>query len=210
MRHIHFSKTLLLLLFAVFSFVIDPAIAEARRGGSRSFGGSRSSGRSFGGSKSFRSPSRSFSSPSRKPSYTQPNTSKPRSSFGGSRFSSGTDYRNRYGTPRRSTPQTISGPNGRQNVVVHSYGGMSDGFMMGYMMGHTSWMWMTPFHPAFYYSRPHYVTGANGVTEVYPPTFSFLNLILGLVIIGAILYILYRIFFRRRRNNVMMSDSSFS
>ncbi len=201
MRHIRFSKTVLLLLLSVFAFIIEPMAADARRGG----------GRSFGGSRSYRSPSRTHSSPSTpKRSFGQQSPSKPRSSFGGSRFSSGADYRKSYGAPRKSTPQTINGANGRQNVMVHSYGGMSDGFMMGYMMGSTSWMWMTPFHPAFYYSRPHYVTGTNGVTEVYPPTFSFLNLILGLIIVGGIIYLIYRLFFARRRTHEAISDSSFS
>lgn len=204
MKHSMNFKAMFIVILTLFAFIIEPAIVEAKRGGG---------GRSFGGSRSFRSPSRSFSSPSKSTprSFGRSNTSpttRPKSSFGGSRFNSGNDYRNRYGTPRKSSTQSINGANGRQNVVVHSYGGMSDGFMMGYMMGQTSWLWMTPFHPAFYYSRPHYVTGANGMTEVYPPTFSFLNLLLGIIIIGGIIYLVYRLFFARKKQQVL-SDSSF-
>jgi hypothetical protein len=202
MKHLCNTRTFIVLLLTIFAFIVEPAIVEAKRGGG---------GRSFGGSRSFRSPSRTYSSPSKPSSRSfgrSTSASKPSSSFGGSRFRSGADYRSSYGTPRKSTTQSINGANGRQNVVVHSYGGMSDGFMMGYMMGQTSLLWMTPFHPAFYYSRPHYVTGANGMTEVYPPTFSFLNLILGLIIIGGIVYLIYRLFFARKKQQVL-SDSSF-
>ncbi len=203
MKHLFNTRTCIVMLLTIFAFIVEPTIAEARRSGG---------GRSFGGSRSFRSPSKTYSSPSRPRSKSfgrSTSPSKPTSSFGGSRFRSGAEARSSYGTPRKSTTQSINGANGRQNVVVHSYGGMSDGFMMGYMMGQTSLLWMTPFHPAFYYSRPHYVTGANGMTEVYPPTFSFLNLILGIIIIGGSIYLIYRLFFARKKQQVL-TDSSFS
>ena len=71
-----------------------------------------------------------------------------------------------------------NGRGGNSNYVVHSYGGRGDGFMAGYMMGMIPWYWHTPFHPAFYYSQPVIVNGANGTREVYPGTFSIGSLLL--------------------------------
>jgi hypothetical protein len=93
--------------------------------------------------------------------------------------------------------------------MVHSYGGYTDGLMMGYLMGRTSAMWYTPFHPAFYYSRPVYVNNPDGTMEVYPPTFSFFRLFLGLAVLGLIVWLVMR-FFRRRAGVDSGSQSSFA
>ena len=181
--------------------LIYPDILEAR--GGRGFGGSRSFGRSrsFGGSRSY-TRSRSYSSPATRQSVA------PRTSFGGTRLSSSQQYTSRYGTPRKTIPAgTMSGV--PRNYVVNDYGGFGSGLMMGYMMGHTSWMWSMPFHPAFYYGRPHYVENPDGTMSVYPPTFSFTKLIFTILIIGAIIYIIYVIIRNRRRANYY-SQSSFS
>jgi hypothetical protein len=95
-----------------------------------------------------------------------------------------------------------------QNYVVHNYGGRGDGFMMGYMMGSVPFMWRTPFHPAYYYSQPSYVTMPDGSVEVYPPTFSYSTLIFTLLIGGLIVYVIVRVI--RRRVSNMNSNSSFS
>jgi hypothetical protein len=181
-----------------FLFLVSEADAQRRRGG---FGG----GGSFGGS---RSPSYS---PSR-PSAPSPSSGMSRGSFGGARPQSaiaGSNYRSSYGIPRQSSPMTV--PGASSPYMVHSYGGYGDGLMAGYLMGRTSMMWSMPFHPAFYYSRPVYVTGANGAMEVYPPTFSFFRLFMGLFIMGGVVFLVVWLVRRSRRNSDYgMSQSSFS
>jgi hypothetical protein len=201
----------LFIIFALYLF-ISPEIAEAR--GGRSFGGSRSfgrSGRSFGGNRSYSTPKRQ-----------QPSTSQPRqsfggtkqqrniTSFGGSRISK-SEATAKYGVPRKT--ETFAGKNSQgmpQNYMVHSYGGYGSGLMTGYMMGTTSWLWMMPFHPAFYYSRPNYVYNQDGSVEVYPPTFSWSRLFFTLIIFAAVVYIIYIIIRNLRRKRASYSSSSFS
>lgn len=205
-----------LALLTVCALVFMPALAEARG----SFGGSRGGGgRSFGGSRG--GSSRSYSRPS-SPSYSRPSSPStsfgrsssptPRSSFGGKRLNSGSDYTRSYGIPRQSSRMSLpNGTGANQNYVVHNYGGRSDGFMMGYMMGQIPFMWHTPFHPAYYYSRPSYVTNPDGTVEVYPPTFSYSTLIFTVLIGGLIVYVIVRIFRSRNRlSNTDYSNSSFS
>jgi len=79
---------------------------------------------------------------------------------------------------------------------------------MGYMMGSIPFMWHTPFHPAYYYSRPSYVTNPDGTVEVYPPTFSYMTLFFTIVIIGGI--VLLVVVAIRRRRMYSESNSSFS
>ncbi len=236
MKRIQHAIQGMVLLCCVLTFslaVVHESMAQRKSGGS--FGGSRgggsrpsissprpsSSSSSFGGSRSTPSmaPNRGSAPSSASPSMSggmrqgtpsavgSASTSAPRSSFGGSRLNSGNDYRKSYGIPRQTTPQTLPGYS--SPVMMHSYGGFSDGLMMGYMMGHSSWMWSMPFHPAFYYSRPHVVYAPDGVTvqEVYPPTFSFLKMIITLLVVGAIVYVLVRIV--RGRRNSSYSGSSF-
>jgi hypothetical protein len=197
------------LFIALFIFLL-PDIAEARRG---SFGGFRGGGtRSFSSPRS--SPTKSFggtrSSGGRGVGSSSPSVGK--SSFGGSRMSNNSQYTSRYGTPRQSTPMTRTGANGmQQNYVVHNYGGYGSGLMTGYMLGHSSWMWGMPFHPAYYYSRPYEVVGRNGVVEVYPPTFSFGQFFFTMLIMGLVIWLIVRIIKSRKSpNNDYGSQSSFS
>jgi len=208
-------------IIAICSLILIPTLADAKGsfGGSR---GGRSSGgsRSFGGSRGSSRPSApSYSRPSPRPSYSRPNspstsfgrssTPAPRSSFGGNRLNSGSDYTRSYGIPRKSSPMTLpNSSGGNQNYVVHNYGGRSDGFMMGYLMGSVPFMWRTPFHPAYYYTQPSYVTMPNGSVEVYPPTFSYTTLIFTLLVGGFIIYIIIKVLRRRKLN--MDSNSSFN
>lgn len=174
---------------------------ELRRGG-RGFGGSR---RSFGSRRSSRnSPSKSARS-----SRSTPKTSPKAPSFGGNRISS-SQAKQRYGVPSKTTPVTKKSATGQNtNYVMHHYGGYSSGLMTGYMMGSTSWMWMMPFHPAFYYSRPNYVENADGTVSVYPPTFSFGKLLMTLIIIGVIVYFVRAYFRNKNRVNETSNQGSF-
>lgn len=215
-----FSSKQLIFIVSIFTILLLPDLAEARRGGG--FGGGRSFGRSFGSSRSFGS-NRSFSSNGSR-IQNRSNTqgmrnnsfgSRSRSSFGGNQLNSKRDYTSRYGRPRKT--ETVSGVGlngGRQNYSVNSYGGAfggySSGLMTGYLMGHTSMLWFTPFHPAFYFSRPHYVSGANGKTEVFPPTFSFGKLLFALMILGIIVYVIMQLFKNKSSvNREYQSKSSF-
>ncbi|MBI5324862.1 MAG: hypothetical protein HZB41_06260 [Ignavibacteriae bacterium] len=204
----------LLLLTSVAILLLAPDIAEARGSfGGRGFG--RSFGRSFGG-RSFRrsAPRSSFGrqrSMATNPARMTP-SERAASSFGGRRLNTSGDYTAKYGVPRKTQPFTGTGGAGmRQNYVIHNYGGYGNGLMMGYMMGHTSWMWMMPFHPAFYYSRPYYVDNPNGTVSVYPPTFDWGKLFFTILIAGAIIYIIYSIIRNKRRmRQGYSSQSSFS
>lgn len=221
------------ILIALICFILQPEIANARGGsfgGRSSFGGGRSSssGRSsFGGSRSSSGGS----------NYSTRSGSSPSSSFGGARnsgtfgssakassmpssfhnarqLSSAQEYTGRYGVPRK-TFAAGSTPGIPSNYVVHDYGGYGNGLMMGYMLGHSSWMWYMPFHPAFYYSQPYYMENPDGTVEVYPPTFSMGKLIFTLLIFGAIVYIIYVIIRNRRQGgwteySSPHSQSSFS
>ncbi len=195
------------LVLMALLFVHDTA--EARRGGGRSFGGSR---RSYTAPRSTPRTATPPRSSTRQPSATTPRTSaKPRSSFGGTRLSSGDQYRKSYGVPRKS--EQVRLPNqaaGSPGYTVHRYGGMGDGFMMGYMMGSVPFMWSMPFHPAFYYSRPYVVQNADGTKEVYPPTFSWGTLLLVLVIAGGAVFVIYVVVRNRRRRRMDTATSSFS
>lgn len=209
--------SILLLLFTLMlGVLLNTSEADAR--GGRSFGGFRS--RSYAPSRPatpskprsggwFRSSSPSTSSaPKSSYSTSRSSSSAPRSSFGGTRLGSAQEYTRSYGIPRRTEQMSIpSGGGGMaQNYVVHRYGGSGDGFMMGYLTGASSWMWSMPFHPAFYYTRPYYVQGPNGM-EVYPPTFSWAKLFMVVLIVGGIAYFVMA---RRRRSTVRSySRSSF-
>lgn len=191
-------------VFLIALFVMHD-VAEAR-GGRRSFGGSR---RSFSRPQS--SP-RSFSKPRQQSTVPrQTATSKPKTSFGGTRLSSGQNYRKSYGTPRKTEPVQMKGQTaGSPQYVAHYYGGMGDRFMMGYMMGSASMWWYTPFHPAFYYSRPYVVQNANGTQEVYPPTFSWGKVLLIVVLVGGVAFVGYVVVRNIRRRKQAVYTSSFS
>lgn len=195
---------LFLIAFTVFVF-LSPEFAEARRGGS--FGGSRGFGRS-----SRSAPRSSFfnsKSSSSKKSFSSPSRS--RSSFGGTRMSS-QQAKMKYGTPRKVQAQKIYKNGVATNYRFNNYGGYSSGLMTGYMMGHTSWMWSMPFHPAFYYSRPVVVNNPDGTVDVYPPSFSFMKLIIGLIFL-LVIFLIIRSFIRKLKGNSsggISNKSSFS
>jgi hypothetical protein len=66
---------------------------------------------------------------------------------------------------------------------VYYYGGYGDYWY------HPSWYYWTPFHPAFYYSAPYMYNGAY-----YPGQFSFMRLIIGILIIVFIIWLLAKLF----------------
>ncbi len=203
------------LVLALLAWVI-PTDALAQRRGGGSFGGSRgggygrsfgrgyrspSSGRSFGGSRTRQAPPPSRNAPgsnTRTDRFGSTPTS--RNTFGGSRMNRPADYTGRYGAPRATQRQSFRGPAGTStNYVVNRYGGMGDGFMMGYMMGSIPWYWSMPFHPAFYFSRPYTHTNPDGSVGVYPPTFQWGTLIITLLVVGGIAFILFTWLRNRRR-----------
>ncbi len=186
-------------------FLMTEADAQ-RRGGS--FGGFRRSSPSYAPSRPA-APSPSFGGSRSMTSPAPSSMQRGGGSFGGSRAMApaAANYQRSYGIPRQSTPMTVPGVS--SPYMVHNYGGYTDGLMMGYLMGRTSAMWYTPFHPAFYYSRPVYVTGADGAMEVYPPTFSFFKLFMGLAVFSVIIWLVMR-FLRRRSNGTDGSQSSFA
>lgn len=205
-----------LLVAALLWLFIAPDLLEARgsfggfRGGGRSFG--RSMGRSFGGSRS-----RTFSTPrsgsrsifgSRNATRSMSSAQR-KTSFGGNRMSSSAAYTSKYGAPRKVIPAGTRAGIPR-NYVVNDYGGYGSGLMMGYMMGHSSWMWAMPFHPAFYYSRPSYVQNSDGTVSVYPPTFSFGRVFFTILIVGAIVYIIYVVVRNRKNRYSGYTQSSFT
>ncbi|MBC8144567.1 MAG: hypothetical protein H7X80_03210 [bacterium] len=198
------AGVMVMLAMVAAMLVMDYVEAEARRGGS--FGGRRG-GSSFGSRRS----TPSYSSRSTSRSTPRTSTAPRRSSFGGTRLASSAAYTKSYGVPRRT--ESVRAPSmggaGMSNYNVHRYGGMSDRFMTGYLLGSTSWMWSMPFHPAFYYSRPYYATGKNGATDVYPPTFQIGKLIITLLVVGGIGYLIYRAM-RRRKPSAEAPQSSFS
>ena len=214
-------STILILIFCLtFSEPIS-AFAKGSFGGSKG-GSSRSFSKpssSFGGSKSAPSASKPISSfGGSKSTQSAPSMSKPTSSFGGQksvnrgfkgqRMTNSSQYTGKYGAPRKTvTSNDYQGL--PQNYRVNQYGGMSDGFMMGYLMGSSPWYWHTPFHPAFYYSRPNYVYSDDGTVAVYPPTFSFGNVLLVLIVGGSILFIIVVIIRKRKQNKAESFGGSF-
>ena len=227
MKHWVRVTSLVAMITATILMIMPLDMLAQRRGGSfggsrRSFSAPRSSprssprgGGSFGGSR------RSPSSPTTRPYSSRPTTRQStqtpvstRNTFGGSRLNSSGDYTSRYGVPRKTERTTIPGANGGQNYVVNRYGGMGDGFMMGYLMGSIPWYYSMPFHPAFYFSRPYTVMNPDGTTSVYPGTFSWGTLLFVLLLVGGGAFILY-VWLRRKRQRrqlggVDMSRSSFS
>lgn len=183
---------------------------ELRRG--RSFGGSRRSysrGSSRRRSSSSNRSRRSKSSRNRSSSSGLAASPK-RPSFGGKRISA-SQARKKYSTPRKKETVTRKSANGtNQTYVMNSYGGYGSGLMTGYMMGSSMWYWSMPFHPAFYYGRPAYVTNPDGTVGVYPPTFSWSRLFFTLMIVGLIGYLIYRAISQKRKYaNASHSGGSF-
>jgi hypothetical protein len=119
-------------------------------------------------------------------------------------------YRKSYGIPRQSTPYTpsVGGP----TYTVHNYGnGFTTGLMMGYLAGsRPPFYYYTPFHPAFYYGSPTIIRNPDGTVEAYPPTFSFFKLFIGLLLVGGLAWLVWRIFRRKKSADNDMSQSSFA
>lgn len=202
------KKILIVILSVALVLSLFPLTELFAKGGRGSFGGSRSfSSRSFSGSKSFggsRSTSPRFSTtPRSTPQAT------PRSSFGRSATSTfnRTDIQRKYGIPRKQiTSQQMSGL--PRNTIVNHYGDYASGLMMGYLMGHSSWLWYMPFHPAFYYSQPVRVVNPDGTISYYPPTFDWGKFFMTWIIIGAIVFVIYSYFKNKRRRTSSVSDLS--
>lgn len=205
------------LVVALFAMVLPlDALAQRRgggsfggsRGGSRGYSSPRSGGGSFGGSRRS-APSRPSTAPRSGGGATSRygNAPSQRNSFGGSRMTSSGDYTSRYGTPRASSRQSVSGAGGATNYTVNRYGGMGDGFMMGYMMGAIPWYWSMPFHPAYYYSRPYTAMSGDGTTAIYPGTFQWGTLFFTLLLVGGVIFIVY-VWLRNRRRRSLGSVSS--
>jgi hypothetical protein len=192
------------LVVALMWLFIAPDILEARRGsrgGSRSFGGSRS--------KTTKTTQKT-KTPAKKPTSTAQRNTGPKPSFGGTRMNTSKDYTQKYGAPRKAEARTLKNAQGQdQRYVMNSYGGYGSGLMTGYMMGATPFLWATPFHPAFYYSRPYYVNNPDGTIGVYPPTFSWSKVFFTLIVVGIIVYIIYVIIRNKKRKARSDSQSSF-
>jgi len=201
------KKILIVVLSFALVLSLFPLGELFAKGGRGSFGGSRSfSSRGFGGSKSFggsRSTSPRFSTTPRS------TPTAPRSSFGRTATSTfnRADIQRKYGVPRRqiTSKQMYGFP---RNTIVNHYGDYASGLMMGYLMGHTSWLWYMPFHPAFYYSQPVRVVNPDGTISYYPPTFDWGKFFMTWIIIGAIAFIIYNYFKNRRRRASSVSDLS--
>jgi hypothetical protein len=203
-------KRILSLLFALVLMVgmVGDAFGQRSFGRSGGFGGGRSTfgggsfGRSSGGGSFGRSSggfSGGFSRPST-PSYSRPGGS----TFSGPRTGSGSFGRSggfgnsgrvnsSSANPSRNYGGYGGGYGGNRTTIV--YGGMpyysSGGFWSGYALGTLTnpWTHWVPFHPGFYVNRPYYSGGVY-----HEGGFSFTRLILGLVVIGFIMWLLLRLF----------------
>ncbi|MCX7929363.1 MAG: hypothetical protein N2663_01380 [Chlorobi bacterium] len=212
-----------LLLIVMLILAVEDGWAQ-RRGSS--FGGSRGTSRSysmprsapptssFGRQRSLRSepvsPPSSFGQSRMQPAQLQSSRASVPRSIAGTPLSTPENYRRSYGIPRRQEVRTLQTPEGQRNAIVHSYGGYGDGLLMGYLMGQTSWLWFTPFHPAFYYSQPYYVPRPDGTVEYYPPTFSLAKLFFVLIVIGALAFIVWVIVRNRRLQRQSFDDKLLS
>jgi hypothetical protein len=162
---------------------------------------STSSGGSIGGVRTRPTPATASS-----PTYTRPALSSRAVSpsgqiVGANRVASTSAYTSRYGSPRAKSYVRSGGT----TIVVNRYGGYGDSYTSAYLAGQRSVMWSMPFHPAFYYSRPTYVTMPNGQTQVYPSTFQWGTLLLtvlgAVVVVGGTVYLI-----RRARANRLASS----
>lgn len=204
----------LIAALAALVLMILPLDALAQRRGGGSFGGSR--GRGFSAPRS--SPRGSFGGSRGSSRATPPRNTRDggasrfgnaptmRNSFGGSRLNSSGDYVGRYGAPRATERRTFQGANGPANYTINRYGGMGDGFMMGYMLGSIPWYWSMPFHPAFYFSRPATVVNPDGTTGVYPGTFQWGTLFMTVLVVGGLLFIGY-VWLRNRRRRMAFTTT---
>lgn len=132
-----------------------------------------------------------------KKSFNEPknrtnNTASHSPTFDGSILDSPTDYTSKYGEPQK----TIHGhtiPGLPANYLIMDYGGLTYNLMIDYITGNTNILWHTPFHLAFYYTKPYYVNNPDGTVSIYPPTFSIIKtsiFVLILIIIGFAIYLI--------------------
>jgi hypothetical protein len=208
-------KRILSLLFALVLMVatVGEAFGQRSFGRSGGFGGGRSTfggggfGRSSGGGSFGRSSggffgggsSGGFSRPS-SPSYSRPSSptfSGPRTGSGSFGRSGGFGNSGRINSSSANPSRNYGGGYGNYggNRTTVIYGGMpyysSGGFWSGYAMGTlmNPWTHYVPFHPGFYTSAPYYSGGVY-----HEGGFSFTRLILGILIIGGIIWLLARLF----------------
>ena len=106
--------------------------------------------------------------------------------FRGTRLSSSISANTEF--PKNHLPDNQGIP---KKYGVHQNSGDGNSLMMGYLMGHSSLLWMMPFHPAFYYTKPYYVENPDGTMEVYPPTFSIERVFITILIIAGIIYFIF-------------------
>ena len=208
-------KRILSLLFAFVLVLatVGEAFGQRSFGRSGGFGGGRSSfgggsfGRSSGGfgrsSGGFFGGGGGFSRPST-PSYSRPSSptfSGPRTGSGSFGRSGGFGNSGRINSSSANPSRNYGGYGGgygsygNRTTIVYGgspysyYGG--GGFWSGYSMGvlTSPWTHWMPWHPGFYVNPPYYQNGAY-----YDGGFSFTRLILGLVIIGFIIWFVLRLF----------------
>ena len=133
-----------------------------RSGGSSSFGGSSSSSNSFN-----RSNGGSFG---RSGSYGSNGISRSTSANRGGSYAAGG---NRYYA-------------GGHYYPTYQHGGFWAGYSLGYWSS-PSWYYYTPFHPAFYISRPY--IGPDGMA--YGGGLNFLNMFLGFVTLIVVMFVIF-------------------
>ncbi|HOK15258.1 MAG TPA: hypothetical protein PLU67_04795 [Candidatus Kapabacteria bacterium] len=180
------------IIFFALSIFILPDFAEARRGGG-----------SFGGSRSFKPRPAQTAKPKTSNVPRQQRTS----SFGGTRISK-EQAKAKYGIPKKVEQTKRVDANGNQRTYnIHNYDGYANGLMTGYLLGHTSWLWMMPFHPAFYYSKPYYVENEDGSIDVYPPTFSIMRLLIGIALFSFVIWLVYRLILANRKVKKQQNSS---
>ena len=156
--------------------------AKPATGGSFGSSSKPATGGSFGSSNRS-APSGSFGSS--KPGTTSSSSSFGRSgAFGSSGRVRSTSVRP-YGsyTPTRSTTIMYGG----MSYPAYHYGFWS-GYSLGWAMS-PPWYYYTPFHPAFYFSRPMYYDGG-----VYPGGVSFTGILMGVVFFIFFFWLLGRLF----------------
>jgi len=219
MRKINVLVWVVVFSLLIFSLPLDELLSQGKRGSfggtrsiTKSFGGARSFGgtRSFGGYRSYNLPGTSpkITSPLRKKSFDITAKTK---SFGGTVSSAlnRSQIASKYGIPRKViTPREL--PRLPQNAVVNHYGDFASGLMMGYLMGHTSWLWYLPFHPAFYYTKPVRVENPDGTVSYYPPTFDYSKFFLTLIFLGSLGFIVYRLIKKRRSYHSFLTKTDLS
>lgn len=169
-------------------------------GGRSSFGGGSSFGRSSGGfgrssgGSTFGRSSGGFFGGRSSSSYSAPRYSGPRSSTGSFGRSGGFGNSGRVNSTSINPSRNYGGGYTRTNPYY--YGGQpyysGGGFWSGYALGGLTspWSYYVPFHPSFYTYRPYY----DSYGGYHEGGFSFFRFLIGVAIIGFIVWLLFRIF----------------